>query len=178
MSVIKFYSSPCDLLEKLSREGERTWKARDLNEKADHFFNFCITSLSLRDWCIDFLSLSGKAKQQFFNMHASNDWLKYCGSIANSSKHFALQEGRKSSVDKVESKMSNLVALGVDGKKIEGYESERVSFDVIPNEGEPKDLMLILFYAVSEWKKVFEENDIPLPKSGFDTHMFVEYMQS
>jgi hypothetical protein len=177
VSVIKFYSSPSDLLEKLSREGGRTWKSEDINDKADHFFNFCITSLSLRDWCIEFLSLSGKNKNDFFEMHAGNEWLKYCGSIANSSKHFALEVGRKSAIEKVENKTSELVALGVDGKKIEGSESERVSFNIVTAEGEEKDLVLVLFYAVSEWEKVFSEYKIPLPKNEFfKTQIFVEYM--
>ncbi|MCZ4311637.1 hypothetical protein [Vibrio atlanticus] len=177
MSVIKFYSSPSDLLEKLAREGGRTWKSEDINDKADHFFNFCITSLSLRDWCIEFLSLSGKNKNDFFEMHAGNQWLKDCGSIANSSKHFALEVGRKSSVEKVENKTSELVALGVDGKKIEGSESERASFNIITAEGEAKDLALVLYYAVTEWEKVFSEYKIPLPKNEFfKAQMFVEYM--
>ena len=177
MSVIKFYTSPSDLLEKLSREGGRAWKSEDINDKADHFFNFCITSLSLRDWCIEFLSLSGKSKNDFFEMHVGNEWLKYCGSIANSSKHFALEAGRKSSVEKVENKTSELVALGLDGEKIEGSESERASFNIITAEGEEKDLFSLLFNAVSEWEKVFSKYKIPLPTNEFfKVKMFVEYM--
>jgi hypothetical protein len=177
VSVIKFYTCPSGLLEKLSREGGRTWKSEDMTDKADHFFNFCITSLSLRDWCIEFLSLSGKSKEDFCIMHAGNEWLKYCGAIANSSKHFALKPGRKSSVKKVENKTSDLVALGVNGKKIEGSESKRASFNIITVQGEEKDLFLLLFNAVSEWEKVFSEYKIPLPKNElFRVQMFVEYM--
>lgn len=65
MSVIKEFKFPKDLLEKLAREGERTWKSTNIEDKADHFFNFCVTSLSLRDWCITFLELEGAKKNDF-----------------------------------------------------------------------------------------------------------------
>ena len=91
MSILKEYKEPKDLLEKLLREGERTWKSEDIQEKADHFFNFCVTSLSLRDWCITYLNLDNSEQSKFYEIHSKNEWLNYCASIANLAKHFKLR---------------------------------------------------------------------------------------
>ncbi len=117
-------------MEKLGREGKRAWKSTNIQDKADHFFNFCVTFLPLRDWCIAYLELKGAGKNQFFEKHSQSEWLNYCGSIANASKHFKLLAGRTSSVESVESKVSKLVTLGANGQVIEGAESERLSFDI------------------------------------------------
>ncbi|HCG8765178.1 TPA: hypothetical protein NKB14_004680 [Vibrio parahaemolyticus] len=176
MSIISEYKVPRDLLEKLAREGARAWKSTNIQDKADHFFNFCITSLSLRDWCIAYLALDGSEKASFYDMHAKNEWLNYCGSIANSSKHFRLTEGRKSSVNSVSSKVSQLVALGFDGQVIEGAETERVSFDIQTPDGEPKDLMVVLFHCVSQWEQVFSDYNIPASKADLKIDMLIEYI--
>ncbi|EJF7199153.1 hypothetical protein V9J80_003590 [Vibrio cholerae] len=176
MSIIQEYKLPKDMLEKLAREGERTWKCRNIQDKADHFFNFCVTSLSLRDWCIAYLELEGKEESQFYDMHSKNKWLNYCGSIANASKHFKLIEGRKSAVKSVDSKISKLVALGVNGQVIEGMESERVSFDIQVSDTEVEDLMVVLFYCVVQWEEVFKNYNIPAPSFDIKARMLIEYV--
>ncbi|MCG9602237.1 hypothetical protein L1D16_15595 [Vibrio sp. Isolate31] len=176
MSIIKEYKLPKDLLEKLGREGERAWKSTNIQDKADHFFNFCVTSLSLRDWCIAYLELEGADKNQFFEKHSQSKWLNYCGSIANASKHFKLLAGRTSSVESVESKVSKLVTLGANGQVIEGAESERVSFDIQVSEDEAKDLMTVLFHCVAQWEEVFENYGIPKPELNIKAKMFIEYI--
>lgn len=95
MSLISTYTSPSDLFMKLLREGTRTLRASDIANKSDHLFNFCVTSISLRDWCISYLKLTGKDKNDFFEMHSKILALKYCGDIANSSKHFEIQSDKK-----------------------------------------------------------------------------------
>jgi len=176
MSVIEGFKFPKDLLEKLAREGGRAWKSTNVEDKADHFFNFCVTSLSLRDWCITYLELEGVKKNDFYEMHSKNEWLNYCGSIANASKHFKLKEGRNSAVKSVESKVSKLVTLGPDGKEIEGLSTERASFDIEVLDGEVKDLLTILFYCVNQWEDVFKEHNIPSPDLNLKMNMFIEYI--
>ncbi len=41
--------SPSDLLNKLDRELWRAFHHRHLSHKADHFYNFCVTALALKD---------------------------------------------------------------------------------------------------------------------------------
>lgn len=153
---------------------EQTWKSEDIQEKADHFFNFCVTSVSLRDWCIAYLNLDGSEQSKFYEIHSKNEWLNYCGSTANLSKHFKLREGRKSSVLSVNAKVSKLVALGADGRIIEGLKKERVSFDVQNSNGDIKDLMLVLMNCLSQWEKIFSEYDIPAPNSDLKIRVFLE----
>lgn len=174
MSILKEYKEPKDLLEKSLREGDRTWKSEDLQEKSDHFFNFCVTSVSLRDWCIAYLNLDSVEQSNFYKMHSKNEWLDYCASIANLSKHFKLREGRKSSVLSVNSKVSTLVALGADGKIIEGLKKKRVSFDVQNSNSDIKNLMLVLINCLSQWEKIFSDYRIPAPNSDLKIRSFLE----
>lgn len=178
MSILKEYKEPKDLLEKLLREGKRTWASEDIQEKADHFFNFCVTSLSLRDWCIAYLNLNKVEKSNFYDIHSQSEWLSYCGSIANLSKHFKLLEGRKSSVSSVDSKTSEhvLLAIGTDGKMTEVTQAMRVSFDIQNSDGKVKGLMEILIGCVSEWEQVFTDYNIPAPNSDLKHRMFIEYL--
>ncbi|MBH0005594.1 hypothetical protein [Psychrobacter sp. SWN149] len=178
MSILKEYKEPKDLLEKLLREGKRTWTSKDIQEKVDHFFNFCVTSLSLRDWCLAYLNLDGAEKSDFYNIHSQNEWLNYCGSIANLSKHFKLLEGRKSSVSSVDSKISRHMLLGIgdDGKMTEITQAMRVSFDIKNSDGNVKGLMEVLSGCVSQWEQVFTDYNIPAPDSDLKYRMFIEYL--
>ncbi|WP_419238845.1 hypothetical protein ACN08P_20930 [Photobacterium leiognathi subsp. mandapamensis] len=174
MSVIRTYETPSDLFMKLIREGRRTWCCTQLEDKADHFFNFCITSLSLRDWCIEELKLTGKDKDDFFKLHSSNEWLNYCGSIANSSKHFALKAGRKSAVSSVNNTVDSLVPIFPDGAWHDEVKIERVSFEITTSDGESKGLMLLLFFTCYEWEKIFDQYSIRRPHDNIKVSMFVE----
>ncbi|WP_206743972.1 hypothetical protein, partial [Vibrio ordalii] len=174
MSVIRTYKAPSDLFLKLVREGRRAWLSTQAEDKADHFFNFCITSLSLRDWCIEELKLTGKEKDAFLKLHSSNEWLGYCGSIANSSKHFSLKEGRKSTVSSVDGTVDSLVPIFPDGEWHDELTTERVSFEIITSDGESKGLMLLLFFACFEWEKIFDQFSIKRPADDVKGTMFVE----
>ncbi|WHR53933.1 hypothetical protein O8413_17425 [Vibrio furnissii] len=172
MSVIEIYKNPSDLYMKLIREGKRTWQASNINDIADHLFNFCVTSLSLRDWCIDKLELEKKAKNDFYEMHSNNKWLKYCGDIANSSKHFALNEGRKSKVSDVLEKKETLVPLFMDGTYRNELSYERPSLEIIDEQGQAENLMMLLFWTCTEWERVFKMHDLSLPKDAVIGSMF------
>jgi len=176
VSLIKAYSSPHDLLMKLLREGSRTFKASNIECKADHFFNFCVTSISLRDWCISDLKLTGKDKNDFFDMHSKIIPLNYCGAIANSSKHFELESGRKSSVSGVVNNTETLIPMFADGKLREDLAVEASSFEIQTSDGEVKNLMLLLFETCTEWIKVFQQFDLKHPDEDLIGSMFFQYL--
>lgn len=90
MSTISTYKEPKDVLFKLLREGWRTWIADNFVEKSDHFFNYCITAHSLRDWCIKYFTLSGEDVTKFHTEINLIDYMAESRDIANSSKHFKL----------------------------------------------------------------------------------------
>lgn len=161
---------------KLLREGKRTWRTSDIHDKSDHLFNFCVTSISLRDWCISYLELTGKDKDDFFNMHSKILPLKYCGDIANSSKHFKLKSDIKSPVTCVIDNVETSIPMFSDGKLRYDLAIETLSFEIYTSDGETKDLMLLLFEACTEWVKVFKKFEIPHPNEELIGDMFVEYL--
>ncbi|MCK8103008.1 hypothetical protein [Pseudoalteromonas sp. 2CM36K] len=175
MSLISTYTSPSDLFMKLLREGTRTWRASDIANKSDHLFNFCVTSISLRDWCISYLKLTGKDKNDFSEMHSKILPLKYCGDIANSSKHFEVQSDRKSPVTGVIGNVETSIPMFADGKLRHDLAIETLSFEICTDDGKAKDLMLLLFEVCTEWIKVFKQFDIQHPNEDLIGHMFIEY---
>ncbi|EMC2462846.1 hypothetical protein NDJ29_12850 [Vibrio alginolyticus] len=173
MSVIKVYKDPLDLYMKLIREGKRVWQANEIEDTADHFFNFCVTSLSLRDWCINSLKLDGKDKADFYNKHSQSKWLKYCGDIANSSKHFSLKKERKSNVSGVNEKIETLVPMFMDGSYRHDLSIERPSLEIINAEGSSENLMMVLFWTCTEWINIFKSYGLEVPPDSSIGDMFM-----
>src|SRR5574344_1286825 len=44
-----------------------TWLAENIEDKCDHFFNFCVTAQALRDWCIKYLKLIDQKEKEIFH---------------------------------------------------------------------------------------------------------------
>lgn len=87
------YSTPGDIFNKAERERLRLIEASGhfaREEMCDHFFNFCVTAHALRDWCIKHLGASAKDKVR--KRCDAIPVLACCRDIANSSKHFGLDE--------------------------------------------------------------------------------------
>lgn len=178
MSAIREFKDPCDMYDKLIREGKRCWFSRDPKGVADHFFNFCITSLSLRDWCIKFKGYDGPKRDEFYKAHSSDKWLDYCGSIANMSKHFSLCENRTSSVQSVVPTKTRIVGLNIDGSLYSGVDHEKDSLIVITSDNDQKDLMDILYWTCESWCEMFDTfkvGDIDRNKIAL---MFLNYIRS
>ena len=91
MTLTPGLNSTLALYRKLEREAYRAYHQRDRIHKVDHFFNFCVTAHSLRDY---FLSEGkvpkGKASDQFHKQWNSFPELIAVKEVANSSKHFSL----------------------------------------------------------------------------------------
>jgi hypothetical protein len=86
--------SPSDLLNKLERERYRLLHARNRQYKADHLYNFCITSNALRDFIVDALAMDAATKTQFCQEVTGSVDGKACTEIGNLAKHAALKAGR------------------------------------------------------------------------------------
>ncbi len=87
-----YFESPSDLLNKTKRDYERIKKAYGMiNENpdllADHFFNFCITAFSIRDWLKNSNSCSFDEVKNYLE---GNEFLSACRDICNTSKHYEL----------------------------------------------------------------------------------------
>lgn len=95
MSLTAQLTSPLALYRKLERESYRAFHAKTPLHKADHFFNFCVTATSMRDYTLEYLQKTSKAdRQPYFDMWAKSPSLVAAAEIANSSKHFVLRDRR------------------------------------------------------------------------------------
>ena len=86
-------TSPLALFRKLERESYRAYHAKSPLHKADHFFNFCVTASSMRDYTLEHLGMVTQSQQQPYH----DEWSKIpalvaTAEIANTSKHFVLRD--------------------------------------------------------------------------------------
>src|SRR5256885_16114525 len=80
------------LYRKLQREEYRAFHHPDLLDKSDHFFNFCVTAHSLRDYFLEWAGKIAPSDRQPFEMAwAQEPILVAVAEIANSAKHFILR---------------------------------------------------------------------------------------
>ena len=88
-------NSPLALFGKLEREAYRSFHAKTPLHKADHFFNFCITAASMRDYVLEHLQkISSQDAKPYYDSWAKVPALVGAAEIANSAKHFVLREKR------------------------------------------------------------------------------------
>ena len=77
-----------DLFAKLRRDAD----ALDQEVTSDRLFNFVITGYSLIDWVKNDPNNPHKEEDPVIKRLRTDKWLKICGELANSCKHFALEE--------------------------------------------------------------------------------------
>src|SRR5690606_13433716 len=171
IEMIPAYNLPEDLLAKLYREGRRLWVSTDNEQASDHFFNFCVTCVSLRDWTLKYLKLSGNDREVFLANWKNTPHFGLCADIANCSKHFGLDPGRKTKITGVESYQETLVATDLNFNPIAGITSQKPFFKVHLDDGSEKDLFAILVLTCKNWDECFEKYNIP-KKAFLIFHMF------
>ncbi|WP_412024891.1 hypothetical protein [Burkholderia cepacia] len=99
MSLAPTLTTVADLYRKLERESRRTFGSTDPVDKADHFFNFCVTASAMRDYALEHLGKIQRGdKQPFFDEWNAIPSLVAAHEIANISKHFVLRDPRNKSV--------------------------------------------------------------------------------
>lgn len=93
MSLSASLNSPSSLYRKLERESYRAYHAPTALQKADHFYNFCVTAASMRDYMLEHLGKVSRTEKQPY--HAAWDKVPALVSakeVANFAKHFVLRE--------------------------------------------------------------------------------------
>ena len=92
MTLTPTLASIEELYRKLERESHRAYHARKRLHKADHFFNFCVTAHSLRDYFFERKGITTKGdKAPYHQLWDGYPALVAAGDIANTSKHFTLR---------------------------------------------------------------------------------------
>ena len=93
MSFTVRLASPLALFRKLERESYRAYHSKTPLHKADHFFNFCVTAASMRDYMLEHLNVVlPLQKKPYFHAWSKIPALVAAAEIANSSKHFVLRD--------------------------------------------------------------------------------------
>ena len=77
---------------KAEREAYRSYHAKSRQHKADHFFNFCITAHSLKDYFFEHKNIQGASRGPYHAQWAAKPLLVTVAEIANLSKHFQLRD--------------------------------------------------------------------------------------
>jgi hypothetical protein len=83
------------LWRKAEREALRAVRAESKEHKADHFFNFCVTAHSLRDFFFEQRCIHEKTiRSKYYQSWSREPQLVAVKEIANLSKHFLLRDPR------------------------------------------------------------------------------------
>lgn len=88
----------------------RAFHHKNYIHKSDHFYNFCVTALSLKDYVLTYLKKTSKTEMQpYWDEWAAVDCLKAATEIANTAKHCVLKSTPKTkAVEKSKSKVVNV----------------------------------------------------------------------
>jgi len=148
-------------LGKLFREARRVWVAEESIDASDHLFNFCITCLSLRDWVSKYLQLDNVAKDAYQKAWKANSYFSMCADIANELKHFGMNPDRKTNILGIAEYQQELVALGIDGKVVEGLAKNKTFFKITLEGGKETDLLQLLMFTCKEWESLFNKYSVP-----------------
>lgn len=174
MSIINAYKEPQDLIFKLLREGRRTWLSFDLQEKCDHFFNYCVTAHALRDWCIKYLQLSDANASNF---HTEMNAIKYfaeCRDIANSSKHFGLNSKAPSVSTAFPTRSDFGIITGEKNPDL--YEMvKRMDISILLADGSSVDLFDFLLHTTNNWIETLKRKGIPINDCFSPLYIFIEH---
>ena len=85
-------NSPAALYRKLEREAYRAYHAETPLAKADHFYNFCVTASSMRDFCHEHVGATTRqSKKASEDLWWQQPLLVAAFEIGNSTKHFVLR---------------------------------------------------------------------------------------
>ncbi|ENO1850741.1 TPA: hypothetical protein RQK74_004383 [Vibrio vulnificus] len=152
MSIMPNLRNPNDLLLKLCRESINVYSSQKDEDVLDHFFNFCVTAHSLRDWVIKSGDLSKDTLHSYCNAFES---LKMCRDIANANKHFGLDQEKVSSVSKID--VNELAFYSV----VPTRTIKKSSLEVLDKNGDKFCLKDFMNSTIEAWIDVFDHFAIP-----------------
>ena len=86
-------NNPLDILHKLEREMHRALHHKNYVHKLDHFYNFCITANSIKDYIFKYQKVVTKEdKVDYHKLWNKNTYIKVSKDIANGNKHCDLKK--------------------------------------------------------------------------------------
>jgi hypothetical protein len=166
--------SPVALYRKLERESYRAFHAGTPLHKADHFFNFCVTAASMRDYVLEHLKKISKSdKQPYYD-----DWNKVpalvaAAEIANSSKHFVLRDPRSRQPMQAKTRRVRLRKASVvnvyanDAGEFELVQAQRTEVSVSLSDGQVLELHSFTEQVLQYWRDYLRALGLPVRRQPF-----------
>lgn len=151
--IIQNLSDPLQVLHKLEREIYRTFHNHNYVHKSDHFYNFCITASSLRDYVLHYLKKkTEQEKQPYYLKWSKVSCLIAVRDIANISKHFVLKYKQKTKA--VKKSNSNVISIFIDSNgKIKNIKENVPDYKIIWEDGRESHLYKFTQEVIDFWKK-------------------------
>jgi hypothetical protein len=159
MSLAGQLSSPLALYRKLERESYRAFHAKTPLHKADHFFNFCVTATSMRDYTLEHLQKTSDAdRQPYFAMWAKIPSLAAAAEIANSSKHFVLRDRRTGALRPIKTRVVRMKKATFfdiyanDTGELKVVQAKRTEVTVTLSDGTSLELYAFTSEVLKYWR--------------------------
>lgn len=162
---------PLQVIHKLEREMHRTFHHQNYVHKSDHFYNFCITALSLKDFVLKYLNKTTKQeKRPYYEAWSSIACLQAATEIANTSKHCRLEKVPRT--QSVEMSKSVVVNMLFNEDQIDFKEIEEVVPDYRITLSDGRELYIYEFTrsVIDYWKEYLQSLGIPYKPQ--DEHTF------
>jgi len=155
MSLTYSFNSIPDIYEKLKRDAS----ALENEVNGDSFFNFVTTGYSMIDWVKNDPKVPSSAKDtlQIQTLY-DNQWLKVCGDIANSSKHFTLDEKRAKK--SVTSSVTSQQGFGVGRFDKAGFGVGEEDITILLNDGREFGCLYFIHQVLESWEQFFNLHGI------------------
>jgi hypothetical protein len=161
------------LYRKLERELYRAFHHRNRIHKADHFFNFCVTAHSLRDYYLERVGKSKPADRQPFEQQWSLEPLLVAvAEIANSAKHFTLRDRRTHAprtptTKRVGLKTAQFVDLYVNAEgEVKAVRVQAPDVAVTVASGASYDLYTFMSGVLQYWRMFLSNNGIKVRRQS------------
>jgi hypothetical protein len=101
--------SPAALYRKLEREAYRAYHAPTPLAKADHFYNFCVTASSMRDYCLEKVGATTRTLRKPYDAVWWKEPLLVAAiEIGNSTKHFVLRDPNTGTPKTIQTRASRM----------------------------------------------------------------------
>ncbi len=141
-----------DLRDKLRRDSVLL----DKEVTSDALFNFVVTGYSLIDWIKHDSNVPSHARssEEITNLY-EDKWLKVCGDLATSAKHFKITK-RKPVIDATKSREG--WGMGRYGKV--GYGVGEVSIMVMLSDGSEFSALELMNGVLASWDVFFSKHEI------------------
>ena len=167
-------NSPASLFRKLEREAYRAYHAPNTLAKADHFYNFCVTASSMRDYCLERVGATTRtARRPYEAAWWQRPLLVAAIEIGNSTKHFVLRDpstGAPRTIQTKTARMKKAKFVSVFADKtgaLHLQRTEHTEVSVTLSDGTRLDLHQFTQALIDYWRKYLGSIGVKVRRQPF-----------